>query len=140
MLQLSKVLPPRPEASWKLIRQARVDNMVGALKGAEQDQRMFASIGSTGWESDADRNAVPWGLAALKHNKELCEKLGFTLIAAEGTAPIDKTRLAPNPEYPPKQIDRESNDHPVYEMLGRMYASDYIRGLGRAPYGHPAKR
>ncbi len=92
MLQLSEFLPPRPESSWKLIRQAGVDNVVGVLNGAEQDQRMFASVGSAGWKPD-DRDEVPWSVAALKHNIEIYEKWGFTLIATEDTAPMDKIRL-----------------------------------------------
>ncbi|MFF2272720.1 mannonate dehydratase [Agromyces sp. NPDC058136] len=92
MIQLSEFLPPRPESSWKLIRQVGVDNVVGVLNGGEQDQRMFASVGSVGWEIE-DRDEVPWSLAALRHNKELYEQWGFKLIATEDTAPMDKIRL-----------------------------------------------
>jgi len=92
MIQLSEFLPPRPEESWKLIRQAGVDNVVGVLNGAEQDQRMFASVGSQGWEADA-RDEVPWSVAALKHNIEIYDKHGFKLIALEDSAPIDKVRM-----------------------------------------------
>lgn len=92
MLKLSEFLPPRPEQSWKLIRQAGVTNVVGVLNGAEQDQRMFASVGSEGWKPD-DRDEVPWSVAAIKHNIEVYEKWGFKLIATEDTAPMDKARL-----------------------------------------------
>lgn len=92
MIQLSEFLPPRPEASWKLIRQCGVSNVVGVLNGAEQDQRMFASVGAPGWKAD-DRNEVPWGEDALRHNIETYEQYGFTLIATEDTAPIDKARM-----------------------------------------------
>jgi len=92
MIQLSEFLPPRPEQSWKLIRQAGVSNVVGVLNGAEQDQRMFASVGSAGWKAD-DRDEVPWSVAAIKHNIEIYEKWGFKLIATEDTAPLDKARL-----------------------------------------------
>lgn len=92
MIQLSEFLPPRPEASWKLIKQVGVDNVVGVLNGGEQDQRMFASVGSAGWEIE-DRNEVPWSLEALRHNKELYEKWGFNLVATEDTAPMDKVRM-----------------------------------------------
>ncbi|MGH3705358.1 MAG: mannonate dehydratase [Agromyces sp.] len=92
MIQLSEFLPPRPESSWKLIRQVGVDNVVGVLNGGEQDQRMFASVGSAGWEIE-DREEVPWSLAALRHNKELYEQWGFSLIATEDTAPMDRIRL-----------------------------------------------
>ena len=92
MIKLSEFLPPRPEESWKLIRQVGVDNVVGVLNGAEQDQRMFASVGAGGWKAD-DRDEVPWSEAALKHNIETYDDYGFTLVALEDTAPIDKARL-----------------------------------------------
>lgn len=92
MLQLSEFLPPRPEASWRLIRQAGVDNVVGILNGGEQDRRMFASVGSRGWLVE-DRDDVPWGLAAMRRYQETYEKWGFKLIATEDTAPMDRIRL-----------------------------------------------
>ena len=92
MIKLSEFLPPRPEESWKLIRQVGVDNVVGVLNGAEQDQRMFASVGAGGWKAD-DRDEVPWSESALKHNIETYDDYGFTLVALEDTAPIDKARL-----------------------------------------------
>jgi mannonate dehydratase len=92
MIQLSEFLPPRPEESWKLIRQVGVDNVVGVLNGAEQDQRMFASVGAGGWKAD-DRDELPWSEAALKHNIEIYDDYGFALVALEDTAPIDKVRL-----------------------------------------------
>jgi mannonate dehydratase len=92
MIQLSELLPPRPEASWKLIRQVGVDNVVGVLNGAEQDQRMFQSVGAGGWTAD-DRDEVPWSEKALAHNIEVYADYGFRLIATEDTAPLDKARL-----------------------------------------------
>lgn len=95
MIQLGEFLPPRPERSWKLIRQVGVDNVIGVLNGAEQDQRMFASVGSQGWKPDS-RDEVPWSVAALKHNIELYDQHGFTLVALEDSAPIDKVRMGLN--------------------------------------------
>lgn len=92
MIQLSEFLPPRPEESWKLIRQIGVDTVVGVLNGAEQDQRMFASVGAGGWNAD-DRDEVPWSESALTHNIATYDDHGFTLVAIEDTAPIDKVRL-----------------------------------------------
>ncbi len=92
MIRLSEFLPPRPEASWKLIRQVGVDNVVGVLNGAEQDQRMFASVGAGGWKAD-DRDEVPWSEKALAHNIEVYQDHGFRLVATEDTAPIDKARM-----------------------------------------------
>lgn len=92
MLKLSEFLPPRPDESWKLIRQVGVDNVVGILNGAEQDQRMFTSVGASGWQVD-DRDEVPWGEKALRHNLEIYQRHGFRMIATEDTAPIDKARM-----------------------------------------------
>ncbi|MFV0426911.1 MAG: mannonate dehydratase [Beutenbergiaceae bacterium] len=92
MLTLSEFLPPRPDESWKLIRQVGVDNVVGTLNGAEQDQRMFSSVGAAGW-IPADRDEIPWGEAALRHNIDIYAQHGFRLVATEDTAPIDKARL-----------------------------------------------
>ncbi|WP_308466116.1 mannonate dehydratase [Rathayibacter soli] len=92
MIQLSEFLPPRPEQTWKLIRQAGVTNAVGVLNGAEQDQRMFASVGKEGWKPD-NRDDVPWSIPALKHNIEIYERWGFRLVATEDTAPMDRIRM-----------------------------------------------
>ena len=88
MIRLSEFLPPRPEASWQLIRQVGVDHVVGILNGAEQDQRMFASVGAGGWRPD-DRYDLPWSESALRHDIETYDDHGFTLVALEDTAPID---------------------------------------------------
>ncbi|HEU5223365.1 MAG TPA: mannonate dehydratase [Candidatus Lumbricidophila sp.] len=91
-IQLSEFLPPRPESGWKLIRQAGVSNVIGCLNGAEQDQRMFASVGSAGWGSD-DLGRVPWSVEEIKKNIEVYEQWGFKLIGTEDTAPLDKARM-----------------------------------------------
>jgi mannonate dehydratase len=49
-------------------------------------------VGAGGWKAD-DRDEVPWSEAALKHNIETYDDYGFTLVALEDTAPIDKVRL-----------------------------------------------
>ena len=91
-IQLSEFLPPRPEAKWRLIKQAGVDNVVGVLNGAEQDQRMFASVGAAGWGSD-DLGRVPWSFEQIKRNVEIYDEWGFKLVATEDTAPMDKVRM-----------------------------------------------
>lgn len=92
MIELSEFFGPRPDSSWKLMKQAGIDNVVGILNGGEQDQRMFASVGSEGWVPD-DRNEVPWSYEAIKRNVEIYEKWGFTMVGTEDTAPMDKVRL-----------------------------------------------
>ncbi|MFV0428909.1 MAG: mannonate dehydratase [Arachnia sp.] len=92
MIKLSEFLPPRPAPSWALIRQVGVENAVGILNGGEQDQRMFASVGATGWKPD-DRDEEPWGEAALRYNLDIYERHGFKWIATEDTPPLDQARL-----------------------------------------------
>lgn len=92
MIRLSEFLPPRPEQSWRLIRQCGVTDVVGILNGAEQDQRMFASVGSAGWKAD-ERDDAPWSERALRHDLDTYERHGFDLVALEDTAPLDKARL-----------------------------------------------
>ena len=92
MIQLSEFLPPRPEQNWKLIRQVGVTSIVGILNGAEQDQRMFANVGEARWAADASDDA-PWSARAMQHDLDTYADHGFTLVALEDTAPIDKVRL-----------------------------------------------
>jgi mannonate dehydratase len=92
MIQLSEFLPPRPEESWKLIRQVGVTNVVGVLNGGEQDTRMFAAVGAAGWAADPSEDA-PWSERAMKHSQEVYSDNGFKLVALEDSAPIDKARL-----------------------------------------------
>ena len=119
MIQLSEFLPPRPEESWKLIRQVGVETVVGVLNGAEQDQRMFASVGAGGWKAD-DRDEVPWSEAALAHNIETYDDHGFTLVALEDTAPIDKARLG-----------LDGRDEQIDHVITQ------VRAMGRLGIPHP---
>lgn len=92
VIKLSEFFPPRPESSWKLVKQAGVDHAVGILNGGEHDLTMFQSVGSSGWAPDA-RDEAPWSKKAIQHDQELFNDWGFDLVAIEDTAPIDKVRL-----------------------------------------------
>jgi mannonate dehydratase len=92
MIQLTELLSPRPEAAWRLIKQCGVNEVVGLLNGAEQDQRMFASVGADGFGA-SDANEAPWSEASIRRDMGVFEDHGFTLVALEDTAPIDKVRL-----------------------------------------------
>ena len=92
MIKMSELLPPRPEGSWKLIRQVGVTNVVGVLNGGEQDQRMFASVGAAGWAADPSDDA-PWSVRSMQRNIDTYTAHGFSLVALEDSAPIDKARL-----------------------------------------------
>lgn len=92
MIQLSEMLSPRPEPLWKLVKQCGVDNVVALLNGAEQDQRMFASVGKEGFKG-AKADDIPWGEKAIKRDIDLFADHGLKMIAIEDTAPLDKVRL-----------------------------------------------
>jgi mannonate dehydratase len=92
MIQLSEILSPRPEPWWALLRQAGVRHVVSFLRGAEQEQRMFAALGLGAVQPDRDE-PEPWGLAALRRDKDLFAEEGFSLVAIEDTAPMDNVRL-----------------------------------------------
>ncbi len=77
---------------WQLIRQCGVDNVIALLNGAEQEQRMFASVGD-GDSGRARDDEVPWGEAAIKRDVDMFSAHGFKVIGIEDTAPMDKVRL-----------------------------------------------
>lgn len=92
MIKLSELLNPRPEPMWELLRQCGVDNAIALLNGAEQEQRMFASVGMRG-TTGAAADDVPWSEAAIKRDVDMFAENGFTVIGIEDTAPMDKVRL-----------------------------------------------
>lgn len=92
MIHLSEMLAPEPEPLWDLIKQCGVDNVVALLAGAEQQQRMFASVGK-GTVVHADGADDPWSEEAIRRDKQLFEEHGLKVVAIEDTAPMDAVRL-----------------------------------------------
>jgi mannonate dehydratase len=91
--QLADILSPRPEEWWPLLRQAGVTSVVSFLRGAEQEQRMYAALGA-GRQVDLGRSpAKPWSLDTIAEDQRIFAEHGFTLAAIEDTAPMDATRL-----------------------------------------------
>jgi mannonate dehydratase len=121
MIRLSEFLPPRPENSWKLIKQAGVNDIVGILNGGEHDQTMFQSVGSSGWRPE-ERDEAPWSLAAIKHDKELFEQWGFDLVAIEDTIPMDKIRFG-----------QEGRDEQIDHIIEQIRAMGAL-GIGVLSY------
>lgn len=93
MIRLSEMFPPRPEDAWHLVKQAGVDTVVALLDGAEQDQRMFASIGADGHRGEAATGDAPWSEHAIARDVAVFAEHGFGVVAIEDTAPMDRTRL-----------------------------------------------
>ena len=93
MIYLSEQLSARPEALWELVKQCGVQYTVSLLQGAEQEQRMFASVGNGKLLAASDDQLVPWSLAAIKRDKETFAAHGIEMIGIEDTAPMDRIRL-----------------------------------------------
>ena len=92
MFQLSEFLSPRPEPLWQLVKQAGVTNVVAVLQGAEQEQRMFASLKGGAAVVPGDDEA-PWSEASIARDMAIFAEGGFEVVAIEDTAPMDKIRL-----------------------------------------------
>lgn len=84
MMQLTELLSPRPDPLWHLVKQAGVDSIVTLLDGAEQDQRMFQSVGA----GDGDRasrttgDAAPWSEASLARVIDNYSKYDLAVVSA----------------------------------------------------------
>lgn len=93
MIQLSEFLSPRPEPLWKLMKQCGVDNVVALLNGAEQEQRMFKSVGLGSIAQPGSEKEVPWSEASIRRDMEIFAEHGLKVVGIEDTAPMDKVRL-----------------------------------------------
>lgn len=113
-IQLSEMLAPRPDELWHLVKQCGVDNVVALLNGAEQDQRMFASVGKDGFHGEA-ADDVPWSEESIRRDQELFAQHGMRVIVIEDTAPMDRTRLG-------QQGRDEEIDHVITQIraMGRL--------------------
>ena len=91
-LHLAEFLYPRKEPLWDLVRQAGVTEVVAIMRGAEQEQRMFASLsgGSHGHSTAGD---APWSEKSLARDQAEFASAGFTVAAIEDTVPMDRIRL-----------------------------------------------
>lgn len=92
MIKLSEMLSPRPDLTlWTLLKQCGVRHVVALLRNAEQEQRMFASVGGRGSVGSGDD--VPWEERSIRRDIETFAEYGFDVVAIEDTAPMDKVRL-----------------------------------------------
>jgi mannonate dehydratase len=93
-MELIELLPPRPSRLWPLIKQCGVNGIAALMNGAEQDQRMFRSVG-VGSRATAvdDRDLAPWSEKALARDIGVFSDGGFSVEVIEDTPPLDKARL-----------------------------------------------
>lgn len=93
-IDLIELLPPRPSRLWPLLQQCGVDGVAALMNGAEQDQRMFRSVGvGSGRIDDADSGPRPWSEGALARDIAVFADGGFTVRVIEDTPPLDKARV-----------------------------------------------
>lgn len=91
---LTELLSPRPSRLWPLVKQCGVNSVAALMNGAEQDQRMFRSVGVLSDRlAAADPDLQPWSERALARDREVFADGGFTVQVIEDTPPLDKARL-----------------------------------------------
>lgn len=93
MIYLSEQLSARPAALWELVKQCGVSTTVSLLQGAEQEQRMFASVGDGKLLQGFTDGIVPWSEAGIVRDKSIFASHGLEMIGIEDTAPMDLIRL-----------------------------------------------
>jgi mannonate dehydratase len=92
MFELSELLSPRRELLWDLIRQSGVTDVVALLRGAEQEQRMFASV-QDGRLRHRLVEHLPWSEASIARDQSAFAEGGFRVSAIEDTVPMDRIRM-----------------------------------------------
>lgn len=93
MIYLSEQLSARPAPLWQLVKQCGVSYTVSLLQGAEQEQRMFASVGDGKAVAGFKDGIVPWSEAGIARDKAIFASHGIEMIGIEDTAPMDLIRL-----------------------------------------------
>ncbi len=93
MIHLCEQLSARPAPLWELVKQCGVANTVSLLQGAEQEQRMFASVGEGKLAVGFSDGIVPWSHEGISRDKALFASHGIEMIGIEDTAPMDLIRL-----------------------------------------------
>ncbi|WP_432981352.1 mannonate dehydratase [Dactylosporangium sp. CA-233914] len=92
MFRLAEFLYPRKEPLWELVKQAGVTDVVAIMRGAEQEQRMFAALDG-GFRGESKTDDLPWSEKSLARDQSLFAAEGMTVVAIEDTVPMDRVRL-----------------------------------------------
>lgn len=93
MIFLSEQLSARPLPLWELVKQCGVSYTVSLLQGAEQEQRMFASVGDGKLTVGLGDGIVPWSEEGIARDQAIFAAHGIEMIGIEDTPPMDRIRL-----------------------------------------------
>lgn len=79
MIKIAEVLPPKPTALWRLVKQCGIKHVVGGL-----DYSRGLNVG---------KDDLPWGYMSLVRMKTAYESGGFSLEVIESRPPMEKIKL-----------------------------------------------
>lgn len=92
-MELVEMLSPRPSQLWDLVKQCGVTGVAALMRGAEQDQRMFASVGAASAGRDSATGRIPWSEASLGEDVAAFAEAGLTVSVIEDMPPLDIARV-----------------------------------------------
>lgn len=87
MIKIAEVLPPRPSALWRMVKQCGIDHVVGSM-----DMGRWRERERQGPVRPDDDNA-PWSFTSLLRVKTAYEDAGFSLDVLESRPDLTKAKL-----------------------------------------------
>jgi mannonate dehydratase len=92
MIEIAELLFPYPSTTWKLVKQAGVNHVVGVLPYDGQGHSWTKNHG-TGADAAATADGErPWDYMSLVRLKTRYADAGFELVAIESSPPMDRAR------------------------------------------------
>jgi mannonate dehydratase len=94
MIEIAELLFPHPSRTWKLVKQAGVDRVVGTLDYGGGSHSWMRNHGTGGDDQTPPPEAGrPWDYMNLVRLKTRYADAGFELVAIESSPPMDRARL-----------------------------------------------